>query len=297
MKIEENLTEERETEERRSGERRNERRKSGGFKIDSSFLTRTISGVILVAAAVLLILLGGPYLAAASCALSLIGMREFFRAAKVAGEPFTVPEFIAYLGAAGYYALLYYGKSSLLIPELALTCVAVLAAMVIRYPLYDTETVTKTLFGVFYVAVLFSFIFLIRGRFRGKIEVWLVFFSSWGADTCAYLVGRKLGKHRLSPHLSPKKSIEGAIGGLAGAALLGLIFALIFKQSIAVYMLICAVCAVISMIGDLAASAFKRFAGIKDYGHWIPGHGGFLDRFDSVLFTAPAVYLLAVLLL
>ena len=268
-----------------------------GFKRDSSFLTRTISGVILVAAAVLLILLGGPYLAAASCVLSLIGMREFYRAVRVAGEPFTVPEFIGYAGAVGYYLLLYFGKTGLLLPELALTCIAVLGTMVIRYPQYDTETVTKTVFGVFYVAVLFSFIFMTRGRFRGKIEVWLIFFSSWGADTCAYLVGRKLGKHKMSPHLSPKKSLEGAAGGLAGAALLGLIFALIFRQNIAVYMLICASCAVVSMIGDLAASAFKRFAGIKDYGHWIPGHGGFLDRFDSVLFTAPVVYMLAALLL
>ena len=112
------------------------------------------------------------------------------------------------------------------------------------------------------------------------------------------------GKHKLAPVLSPKKSIEGAIGGVAGAALVGLIYAMVLKNAgisqsnlLWVFPVISAVGAVISQVGDLAASAVKRNFGIKDYGKLIPGHGGIMDRFDSVVFTAPMIYYLAVLLL
>ena len=106
-----------------------------------------------------------------------------------------------------------------------------------------------------------------------------------------------LGRHKLAPVLSPKKSIEGAVGGAAGAALLGFIYAALFGRNMSgvdnpqlVCAVACAIAAVISQIGDLAASAIKRNHGIKDYGRLIPGHGGILDRFDSMIFTAPAIY-------
>ena len=102
----------------------------------------------------------------------------------------------------------------------------------------------------------------------------------------------------MAPVLSPKKSVEGAVGGVAGAALLGVIYAFAVNggNSVPQFALICAAGAVISMIGDLAASAIKRDKGIKDYGTLIPGHGGILDRFDSVIFTAPVIYFLHLLL-
>ena len=112
------------------------------------------------------------------------------------------------------------------------------------------------------------------------------------------------GKHKLAPVLSPKKSIEGAVGGVAGAALVGLVYAVIIgklgisqRELLWVFPVISAIGAVISQVGDLAASAIKRNFGIKDYGRLIPGHGGIMDRFDSVVFTAPMIYYLAVLLL
>ncbi|MBR6474503.1 MAG: CDP-archaeol synthase, partial [Lachnospiraceae bacterium] len=130
--------------------------------------------------------------------------------------------------------------------------------------------------------------------------VWLIFIGSWGSDTMAYVVGRKLGKTKIAPKLSPKKSLEGLIGGIVGAALIGIIYALIFKSKldeyfsnpILVFALTGAIGSVVSQIGDMAASAIKRNKGIKDYGTLIPGHGGILDRFDSVIFIAPIVYLL-----
>ena len=106
-----------------------------------------------------------------------------------------------------------------------------------------------------------------------------------------------LGKHRLAPVLSPKKSIEGAVGGVVGSALLGCIYAYFFgvkmdevSNPMVACAVACAIAAVISQIGDLAASAIKRNHNVKDYGNLIPGHGGVLDRFDSMIFTAPAIY-------
>ena len=125
----------------------------------------------------------------------------------------------------------------------------------------------------------------------------LIFLSSWGCDTFAYCTGMLLGRHKLAPVLSPKKSVEGAIGGIAGAALLGVLYGVLTKGNIPIYALICAVGAAASQVGDLAASAVKRQHNIKDYGHLIPGHGGILDRFDSVIVTAPMIYILAVLLM
>ena len=131
----------------------------------------------------------------------------------------------------------------------------------------------------------------------------LIFVSSWGNDTCAYLVGRAIGKHKMSPILSPKKSIEGLIGGIVGAGILGVVFGLIYNHfmqvvhSVWIFALIGAVCALPAVIGDLAASAIKRNNDIKDYGKLIPGHGGILDRFDSIIFTAPIMYYLILYLL
>ena len=144
-----------------------------------------------------------------------------------------------------------------------------------------------------------SCIYLTRQQPMGIYYIWLIFLCSWGCDTCAYCVGVLIGKHKMAPVLSPKKSVEGAIGGILGAMLLTVIYGLIFQNSMGISMknifilvLICGIGAGISMIGDLAASAIKRNYNCKDYGKLIPGHGGILDRFDSVIFTAPAIYFL-----
>ena len=131
----------------------------------------------------------------------------------------------------------------------------------------------------------------------GKYLVWLILLSSWGCDTFAYCAGKLFGKHKMTPKLSPKKTVEGAIGGVVGAAVLGFLYGTFFKNNMiqvinpgVISGAACAIAAVISMVGDLAASAIKRNHDIKDYGNLIPGHGGILDRFDSMIFTAPAIY-------
>ena len=170
---------------------------------------------------------------------------------------------------------------------------------VFTFPKYKTEQVLMAFFGVIYVAVLMSFLYFIRNTEDGVYTIWLIMISSWGCDTCAYLAGVTMGKHKMAPILSPKKSVEGAIGGIIGAAAIGAIYGAAVGSHMAAvdnapvyFAILCACAGLISMVGDLAASAIKRNYEIKDYGKLIPGHGGVLDRFDSVIFTAPIIYYL-----
>ena len=148
-------------------------------------------------------------------------------------------------------------------------------------------------------SVMFSFIYRIRITEYGIYLVWMVFIASWISDTFAYFTGVLFGKHKLAPVLSPKKSIEGSVGGVIGSALAGALFGYLFATRVGQEVNLILVCAVlgalgsiISQIGDLAASAIKRNQDIKDYGTLIPGHGGIMDRFDSVIVTAPIIYFL-----
>lgn len=263
------------------------------------FKTRLLSGIVLVIVLVATVGTGGNLLFAFLCAISLVGMTELYKVVGVQGK---------LLGCAGYLAaLIYYGLLWVQAVEnvtmLSITLLVLLMAVyVFTFPAFRAEQVMTVFFGFFYVAVLLSYVYQTRMLPDGGIVVWLIFLSSWGCDTCAYCVGMLIGKHKMAPRLSPKKSVEGGIGGIAGAALLGALFALAMNQwkgagaSPLHYALICAAGGAISQVGDLAASAIKRNHEIKDYGKLIPGHGGVLDRFDSVIFTAPVIYYLAVLL-
>lgn len=256
------------------------------------FKTRLISGIVLVIIALATIISGSWILFFTLLAVSLIGMRELYKVMKVSDEHVTVLELVGYLGAVLYYIAMKadfgnYGTMAIII-----SMILILFVYVFGYPKYHAEQVMAAFFGVVYVAVMLSFIYLTRSLPDGKFLVWLIFLCSWGCDTCAYCVGMLIGKHKMAPVLSPKKSIEGAVGGVAGAALLGVIYAAATQGKMAEYALICAVGALISMVGDLAASAIKRNQNIKDYGKLIPGHGGILDRFDSVIITAPVIYYL-----
>ena len=269
------------------------------------FKTRLISGIILVAAAILLINISGIPLIIILCGLSIVGMEEFYRATgiipnvdlkdlKNSLNPLAIT---GLAGAVFWYVLLALGAEKFYVAGIVCVLLVIMGIYVFSWPKVKAEEAIFAFFPLIYVAVMLSFIYLTRNTGTGRIVVWLIFLSSWGCDTCAYCVGMLIGKHKMAPKLSPKKSIEGAVGGVIGAALLGIIFALIFKQPMLEYAIICAIGALISMVGDLAASAIKRNMDIKDYGNLIPGHGGVLDRFDSVIFTAPVIYLLALLLI
>ena len=271
------------------------------------FLTRLISGILLLAFTFVTMFFGGQLLLVTLFMISLLGLYELYKVMKFEDTPLAC---VGYLGAFAWYLNIDTKPNVILdikVPELMIFSIVVVAALlvfVVKYPKYSANQLFSTIFGIFYIPVMISFIFKTRETIAfGQWLAWMVYVSSWGSDTCAYAVGRLFGKHKLAPDLSPKKSIEGAIGGIVGSALIGVIFGLIMsnftgksENLIIIFAVIGGLGSVISQIGDLAASGIKRNYDIKDYGHIIPGHGGILDRYDSIIITAPIVYFLSLYL-
>ena len=243
------------------------------------FRTRLISGIVLVLIALVVIITGGPVLAATLFIISEIGVFELYRVLKVQDEGFSPLAAVGYLGTAAYYTIVFFTGSAYTMTVLLATLILCMGVYVFTYPRYRSDQVTGAFFGVVYVAVMLSCIYELRILEKGVYLVWLVFLGSWGCDTCAYCVGKLIGKHKMTPNY-----------GLAIAGKMG------DGSHIASFAVICAAGGLISMVGDLAASAIKRNHDIKDYGHLIPGHGGILDRFDSVILIAPVIYYLALAL-
>lgn len=278
------------------------------------FWTRLASGIVLLIIAIGSMSYGGGVLAAILCGVSLVAFRELTKALKCAKDngktssPIHVPnglEWAGLIGILGYYLVMYFvGEDTYLLMCIVGTFLAVMFVYVLTFPRYDANQVVAAVFSYLYAPVLLSFVYQTRMAPRGIYTVWMILISSWGCDTCAYAVGKLIGRKKIFPALSPKKSLEGCIGGVLGAALIGWLYGYFFVEkafpdkSVAwVIAVICGAGAVMSMVGDLAASAIKRNHDIKDYGKLIPGHGGIMDRFDSMIVTAPMTYFLTILML
>lgn len=271
------------------------------------FRTRVISSVVLVILALVTILGGGYLLAATLLFLALVAYRELMKACKLSGEgkKLSALEINGYIGILAYYLVMVFVPDRIyLFLTVVLILIGFMFIYVFSFPKYHSGQIMSAFFCVAYAPVMLSFIYLVRELPYGVYTVWMIFISSWICDTCAYLTGICIGKHKLAPILSPKKSIEGAVGGILGSAIVGALYgyfvveSVVVEQSITwIFVVISAVGAVISQVGDLAASAIKRNQEIKDYGKLIPGHGGVMDRFDSVIFTAPMIYFLTLLLI
>ncbi len=271
------------------------------------FWTRLASGVVLLIIAVAAMSLGGLPLAAVLWVASMIAFRELSKALKCSEDEKKVNalEYLGFAGVTIYYLTLFFSSSQTLL----LMCVvgmllALMLVYVVVFPKFNSNQVMAAMFAFVYAPVLLSFIYLTRMSEQGIYMVWMILISSWGCDTCAYAVGMLIGKKKIFPLLSPKKSLEGCIGGVAGAALLGWLYGHFLVDKVIaggnidwIISLICAAGAVMSMVGDLAASAIKRNNNIKDYGRLIPGHGGIMDRVDSMIVTAPMTYFLIILML
>lgn len=263
-------------------------------------VTRCISGAVLVVIALVTILSGGYILAGTLLAISCIGFFELSKACKVHSNKVNALEVVCYLAILAFYGITVFASDDTLVLLWAvLFFLCVMGVYVFTFPKYQANQIMAAYFCVLYAPVMFSFIYRIRTTEYGIYLVWMVFIASWISDTFAYFTGVLLGKHKLAPVLSPKKSIEGSIGGVAGSALAGALFGYLFAAKVGQEVNLIVVCAVlgafgsvISQMGDLAASAIKRNQDIKDYGTLIPGHGGIMDRFDSVIVTAPIIYFL-----
>lgn len=166
--------------------------------------------------------------------------------------------------------------------------VYLLAVAVFSHKKIKFSTVSEVFMSIAYVTVSFTSLSLLMYVNKGIYYFGIILISSWGCDTGAYFIGSKFGKHKLIPDVSPKKSVEGAIGGLATSVVLNLLYGIIVGAAFDVsvnYVALAVlglVLSVVAMIGDLIASLIKREYGIKDYSNILPGHGGIMDRFDSV---------------
>lgn len=268
--------------------------------MSKNMITRILSGIVLLIITAICNFFGGPILLLVLFFASEIGLYEFYRATGILkdNDKINAVTSIGYALTAVYYAFLYFRESSELQLFVIITAIVItMGIYVFRFPKLHADTIAYSIFGFVYVGVMLSFIYRVRNLEYGIYTVWLIIIVSWVCDTFAYFTGMALGKHKLAPVLSPKKSIEGSVGGIIGSALFGFLFAYfvldkLLPGCVIPITIICVIGSMVSQVGDLAASAIKRNHDIKDYGKLIPGHGGILDRFDSVIFTAPMIYFL-----
>lgn len=267
-------------------------------------------GALILTPVVIFLLLGGVYLQALMFIISLIGMHEFYNTVREKNlKPLRV---FSYLLCLVYYIILNNNLGFKYIIFILTISVFIMLCIPVFNENYNFNDIAITILGFIYIAVFFSFVVLVNTKIQtvnninvyiGRYLVWLIFISSWMCDTCAFYAGKYLGKggkHKLCPRVSPNKTIEGAVGGLIGSIIGCIIFGYIANRygtnmtlaniHLYNYAAIGLFCGIFSQFGDLAASSIKRYAGIKDYGNVIPGHGGVLDRFDSILFSAAIVY-------
>lgn len=259
-------------------------------------IIRIVTAIVSLPILILPIFLGGISLYTLVMLLSLVGCYELLRATNIKDKGIVI---ISLSATIVYYVSLWFFGKEVFTYIVALYLLTLLSYFVFRFPSIPFVNVAVTAFGFFYITYFISHIIFVREtKGYGGWFVWLVFIIGFGSDTFAYFAGRFFGKHKLVKELSPKKTVEGFIGGIIGAALLTVAFAVIMgkwdvipKDSrLWLFAIMGAIGAAFSVIGDLAASAIKRQTGIKDFGKLLPGHGGIIDRFDSNIFTAPFVY-------
>lgn len=261
-------------------------------------MKRIVSSVILISAVVAILILGNVHVVDIVCSvLAILALREYFNAnnKKLIGT-----KILAYFYGA-YICFLHVVPIQItvvLIMTFVPVCVLTLMLTVIFSDMkIDFGDIIIELFGICYIVFFISFLPLLYGMPNGKITIWYVLLAAWGTDVFAYVIGCKIGKHKFTK-ISPNKSIEGCIAGVIGAILFMIIYTFIINTTMNGTIpywyatILGAILSFFAQCGDLAASSVKRYANIKDFGNLIPGHGGVLDRIDSIIFMAPIAYIL-----
>lgn len=254
---------------------------------------RVISGIAGVVLLIAVLALGTPFVEIAVALLAAMASVELSNATGIFANKKLLTTTVA--GTVFLVASQFFGNT-LFTPAMYVYIVAVFAVYMINMETIKLKDISVTFFLAVYVAFMFGHLILVRNMYNGHLLVWLVFIGAFITDTAALFGGKFFGKHKLCTKLSPKKTVEGAVSGIIGCVIATLVYCLICRIGFNVFpnygyaMLIAFGASIVSQVGDLSASCIKRQFGIKDYGKIMPGHGGVMDRFDSILFVAPFVY-------
>ena len=260
-------------------------------------IKRITSGLLGFPLVLIIFLIGNKYIVDVLLAVvTILAMDEYLKAISKVCKPI---KWIAYLSCI-IIALIPITPKEAIMPITILTIPTILLILFAHVIATNMKTsfkdVAYTFLGIFYIVFFMSFIAIIDGMKDGKILIWYTLIASWGTDIFAYFIGKKFGKHKFSK-VSPKKSIEGCIAGVVGALAISLIYTYIcntfwnMEFSYIYVSIMIIILSLIGQIGDFAASSIKRYVDIKDFSNLIPGHGGMLDRIDSLLFLAPFAYM------
>lgn len=267
-------------------------------------MKRVLSSAVLVPIVLIVFILGNKYVV--DVFMGIVALRciyELFNAFEKKGHH--PVKWVGYLACIAIMLIHVIPKEYALavISAILPTSILLLFILVIIHKTkIDVIDIAITFFGVCYCVLSLMFMSLIREIKNGKFLIWYVFLASWLTDVFAFLVGKAIGKHHFTD-ISPKKTIEGCIGGTVGSIICIIIYTVLlnsfagFNLNIWLVIAVGVVLSIIGQIGDLAASTIKRYVGIKDYSDLIPGHGGMLDRVDSVIFIAPFTYLFFMMIL
>ena len=265
---------------------------------------RLMSGLIgFPLIAVLLIFANNTVMDVAMAVISMVGLYEYYNCFKSTkkASPSMWYGMIVSLLLIGTHRCSDTALKEIIIMIIPLSILILMVEMVLSKGKKNIVDIIVTLFGICYIPLLLLFVSLVRGSY-GKVLIWYVLLASWGSDIFAYLIGKNIGKHHFT-EISPNKTVEGSVAGIVGAIVISLIYTVIMNNiynmqiSLVMVAIIILILSFIGQIGDLTASAVKRYCGIKDFSELIPGHGGMLDRIESVILGAPFAYILLGLLI
>lgn len=269
------------------------------MKKDSSLKMRVLTSVICAPILIIILLCPSILVTITVIVASMIGLYEYYKAVGL----------LAHRGlcAMGIVAAVIIPIGLMLsIQETLILVYVYVVALFLIMLIYNKRVkaadIAMLLLGIIYIPYFLSYIIHIRSMEFGRFFIWLVFIGAFSTDTCAYFAGRMFGRHKLCPDISPKKTVEGAIGGVVGAGIIFVLFGIVINNVFAGFMcglrfnllllfVLGLIAAVVSEIGDLVASSIKRQYDIKDFGNILPGHGGILDRCDSIILVAPTIFL------